>query len=96
MPTKTSYNRIDDIVINSAERVRNSGYGNPTWRLTTSMGTFLTQKDGAIGYAIENFTNSRFPETFVIGNPAGPKVTLVLGGVGNRVVGIERDGKHVG
>ncbi len=84
--------RIDDVVIHSAERTTNSTNGNPGYRFHTSAGVYPMQVDAALGYAVENFTNSRFPETFVIGNPAEPRVTLVATGSG-RVWGIEYQGR---
>src|ERR1044072_3463790 len=74
--TNMNDNKIDGIVIDGIERIRNSRYGNPTFRVFTSMGTFLTETDASLGYGIENLTNSRRPDEFVIGTPQRPAVTL--------------------
>lgn len=83
--------RIENVQIRSIERRNNSTNGNPTWALHTSEGTYLTALDASLGYSIENLTNSRYPETFVIGD-AVPAVTLVVTSKAARVVGIEKDG----
>ena len=88
----TNQIRINDVVIYSAHRAGTSVNGNPQWQLNTSHGVFKLQADAQLGYAISNYTNSRFPDTFVIGNPDDPRVTL-LATRANRVFGIERDGK---
>lgn len=76
----------------AAERTKNSRNGNPGWKLHTSEGTFLLQTDASLGYAIENYTNSRFPDTYVIGDNV-PAVTLVVTQRAARVCYIEKDGK---
>lgn len=88
----TDTNKIHDVTIHAAIRRNNSVNGNPTWSLETSAGTFLTGTDAALGYSISNYTNSRHPDTFVIGDGV-PPVTLVVTSRGRRVVYIERDGK---
>lgn len=89
--------RIEDVVIHSAERTRNSTYGNPGFRFHTSEGTFPMQTDASLGYSVENYSNSsrtaddeRSP--WVIGNPAEPKVTLLATG-SRKVYGIEYRGQ---
>lgn len=93
MTIKTKSRRIENVIISAAERVRNSGNGNPTWRLLTSHGIYLTAIDASVGYSIDNMTNSRLPE-YVIGNPAEPRVTLIVSNT-NRVAYIERDGRVI-
>lgn len=82
-------NRID-AVIYSVRRAPSSRLGNPSFYLTTSAGEYRTGTDSAIGYAIENYTNPRFTDTYVIGNPNFPVVTLVT--ARNRVIAIEYNG----
>lgn len=84
--------KIADVVIYSIERTQNSHYGNPGYKLHTSQGTFSMQTDAALGYSIDNYTNSRFPETYVIGNPDNPTVTLLVT-ASRKVYGIEYNGK---
>lgn len=80
-----------ETVIHSIRRAPSSRNGNPAYVLTTSHGEYRTKSDAALGYAIGNYTNSRFPETYVIGNPANPIVTLLA--TRNRVWGIEYNGE---
>jgi len=84
-------NRIANVHIFRAERLGNTVNGNPRYRFHTDHGTFLMQSDAALGYAVENYTNTRFPDTYAIGSDA-PAVTLVTSAAG-RVFGIEKDGK---
>lgn len=84
--------RIENVQIRAAERTRNSANGNPGWKLYTSEGTFLTESDAALGYGIENYTNSRHPDTHVIGDNV-PAVTLIVTERAARVCYIEKDGK---
>lgn len=65
-----------DVEVYSISRLNNSNYGNPRYKMETSEGVFKTQPDAMLGYGLENFTNSRRPETHLIGNP-GKKVDLV-------------------
>lgn len=89
MPDNT---RISDVVIHSIERKTNSTNGNPRYELHTNQGSFTTAPDSSLGYGIENYTNSRHQETFVIGNPANPTVTL-LATKAKKVWGIEYRGQ---
>lgn len=83
--------KIGPLHIRSITRKNNSANGNPSFVLHTSEGDYRTQADASLGYAIENYTNSRFPETHVIGDNV-PAVVLLATPTG-RVWGIERDGK---
>lgn len=87
----TDTRKIENVQILAAERINNSRNGNPGWKLHTSEGTFLTSPDASLGYAISNYTNSRFPDTYVIGDNA-PAVTLVVTSKAAKVCYIERDG----
>jgi len=89
MPTKIR--RIENVYIRAITRGRNSHYGNPSYTLHTSEGDYRMQTNAALGYAIENYTNSRYPETFVIGDNV-PAVTLIATPSG-RVWSIEKDGE---
>jgi len=53
-------------IFRGAEYVRTSRNGNPTFRVVTDDGTYLTETDGSIGYSIGNYTNSRIG---LIGKP---------------------------
>jgi len=86
-----------DVEIYRISRNRRSGSnGNPRFTLHTDRGDMQTTVDGAIGYGLESLTNSRFPDTFVIGNPG---VTVDLVGSGSRpdsnIYAIKRDGKTI-
>lgn len=84
-------NRVENVRITAADILANSASGNPRWRLhVDGLGTFLTEPDGQIGYAIENFTKSTIADTFCIGDGV-PPVTLLLNDA-SRVIGIEKDG----
>ena len=83
--------KIGPLHIRSIERRNSSANGNPAFTLHTDEGNYQTQTDAALGYGIENLTNSRFPDTYVIGDDV-PAVTLLATPTG-RVWGIERDGK---
>lgn len=87
-----STRRIEGVQIRAAERRRNSANGNPGWKLHTSEGTFLTENDASLNYGIENYTNSRHPDTFVIGDGV-PEVTLIVTSRAARVCYIEKDGE---
>lgn len=87
----TTARKIGPLYIRAITRKNNSVNGNPTYVLHTSEGDYRTQSDAALGYGIENYTNSRFPDTHVIGDDV-PAVTLVATPTG-RVWGIEKDGK---
>lgn len=82
--------KIGPLYIRAIERRNSSTNGNPAFVLHTSEGNYQTQTDAALGYGIENLTNSRFPDTYVIGDDV-PAVTLLATPTG-RVWGIERDG----
>jgi hypothetical protein len=91
---------ISDVVIYRAERLRSSANGNPSYRFHTSKGAFLMTTDASLGYAVDNYVWSQWrdregsltpSETLVIGNPAEPRVTLVLDR--GRVSYIKRDGR---
>ena len=88
----TDIRRIDNVEIRAAERQTNSVNGNPRWKLHTNQGTFLTQDDAALNYGIENYTNSRHPDTFVIGDDV-PMVALIVTSKAARVCHIEKDGE---
>ncbi|QGJ90085.1 hypothetical protein HWC80_gp045 [Mycobacterium phage Indlulamithi] len=70
--------------------------GNPRFTLHTDRGEMHTGVDASLGYGIENLTNKRLPETFVIGNPG---VTVDLVGCGSRpdsnIIHVIRDGKQL-
>ena len=83
--------RIGPLYIRSIKRRRSSGNGNPAFTIHTSEGDYLTQSDAALGYSLENYTNSRFPDTHVIGDNV-PAVTLLATPTG-KVWGIEKDGE---
>lgn len=88
----SDYRRIENVQIRAAERRNNSRNGNPTWALHTSEGTFLTAPDASLGYAIENYTNSRHADTYVIGDNV-PAVALLVTSKAARVAYIEKDGE---
>lgn len=75
--------RYEDVEIFRIERLSLSRNGNPRFKLHTDKGVFTTKVDASLAYGIENYTNARFPDEHVIGNP-GRKVTLV----GNRETSI--------
>ena len=87
----TKIRRIENVYIRAITRGRNSHYGNPSYTLHTSEGDYRTQKDASLNYSITNYTNSRRPETFVIGDNV-PPVTLIATPSG-RVWSIEKDGE---
>lgn len=83
--------RFPNVEIFRIERMGLSRNGNPRFRLHTDQGTFATKTDASLAYGIENYTNTRFPDEHVIGNP-GRKVTLVGDGgklARNRIYAIE-------
>jgi hypothetical protein len=99
MTTATKANRIENVVIFSAERLNNSVNGNPRYQFHTDAGTFVMSSDASLGYGVDNYRWSEHRARYsdmaadmVIGNPAEPKVTLLTTRAG-RVFGIERDGK---
>ena len=51
-----STDRTFEANFHGATRTRNSRNGNPTWKLHTSEGDFLTGADSAIGYEVANHT----------------------------------------
>jgi len=55
--------KIGPLHIRSIERRNSSASanGNPAFTLHTDEGNYQTQTDAALGYGIENLTNSRFP-----------------------------------
>lgn len=83
--------KIGPLFIRSITRKNNSSNGNPSYVLHTSEGDYRTQVDASLGYSIENYTNSRFPDTHVIGDNV-PAVVLLATQTG-RVWGIEKDGE---
>ena len=83
--------RIGPLHIFAIQRRPHSVNGNPRFLLTTSGGTFNTKPDAALSYAIENYTNSHYPDTYAIGDDA-PAVTLLATPRG-LVWGIEKDGE---
>lgn len=83
--------RTGPLSIFSVTRKNNSTNGNPTWELHISKGNYTTQLDASLGYGIENYTNSRHPETYCIGNDV-PEVTLITARAG-RVCYIEKNGE---
>lgn len=87
----TTARKIGPLFIRSISRAKNSANGNPTFVLHTSEGDYRTQSDAALGYSLTNYTNTRFPDTYVIGDGV-PAVMLVATRAG-RVWGIEKDGK---
>jgi hypothetical protein len=84
--------RIENVTVHSIERLRLSVNGNPRFRLYTDHGNYDTETDASFNYGIENYTNSRRPESFIIGNPSAT-VTLLTTGTRQRVYGFERNGK---
>lgn len=83
--------RIGPLYIRGITRRTNSRNGNPRFILHTSEGDYRTQDDAAMGYAVENYTNSRFPDTYVIGDNV-PAVVLLATPTG-QVWGIELNGE---
>lgn len=86
---------IRGVVIYRAKRTGASPSGNPGYELHTNVGVLRMLTDASLGYGIENYTNSRFSDRFVIGNPDNPKVDLLctrVRGV-SRVWGIGVDGQ---
>jgi hypothetical protein len=86
-----STNRVET-VITGIRRGKNSAYGNPGWIIDTEAGEFRMQTNAALGYSLENYSNARFTESYVVGNPARPLVTLLATPAG-RVWGIEYRGE---
>ena len=91
--------KFPDVEVFRVERMNLSRNGNPRFKLHTSKGTFHTGVDYGIAYGLENYTNSRFSDTHVIGNE-GVKVTLIgdsgrngLARPENRIKAIEHNGK---
>ena len=91
--------RFENVEVFRVERMRLSANGNPRFKLHTDKGMFATGVDYAIGYGLENYTNARYPDTHVIGNP-GVAVTLIgdsgvngLARAQNRIKAIEHGGK---
>lgn len=87
----TKARRIGPLYIRAITRRTLSTNGNPRFILHTSEGDWQTQTDAALGYSLENYTNSRFPDTYVIGDNV-PAVTLLATPAG-KVWGIELNGK---
>ncbi|HEX5522803.1 MAG TPA: hypothetical protein VFX53_05115 [Pedococcus sp.] len=79
---------IDDVTVTAIQRSeRLSTDGNPSFIITTDKGTFRTQTDAAIGYAMGNYANRNLPDCIL-----DQTVTLQCTGTG-RVYGIKKDGK---
>lgn len=79
-----------DVTVFRVERGTNSHFGNPRFKLHTSVGVYETETDGSISYSIDNYCNSRHPETYIIDQ----EVTLVLTS-GGKVTDIEKNGKRL-
>lgn len=66
--------------LKGATRENNSINGNPTWRLHTTDGDFLTELDASLGYDVENHCASWMDESWI-----DRQVVLTTVGRGRRV-----------
>lgn len=82
-----------EVTIYGVDRLDNSVAGNPRYRLRTSEGNYVTQYDASLNFSIVNLTNSRYPDTYVIGEDV-PPVVLTLSPAG-RVTHIHKNGKSL-
>lgn len=92
-PVKALQPNEIEVTIYRAERLTNSSAGNPRWRLYTSEGNYDTGADVSVNYSVDNLTNSRFPDTYAIGDDA-PPVILTLS-KSAKVTHITKDGKKL-
>lgn len=67
------------VVVIAVRRHSTSTNGNPRYQIDTDQGVFYTGVDASLGYGIGNYTNSQFPDSFILSQPGitlhgdGPK-----------------------
>lgn len=84
---------VIDAVIFRVEYSNTSASGNPTMRIHTDHGNFLTVIDGAVGYEVRNIESARPGTTDYVTDGKPCQITLTRN---NRVRFIHRDGRRVG
>lgn len=66
--------------LKGATRENNSINGNPTWRLHTTDGDYLTELDASVGYDVDNHVNPDMSEPWL-----GKEIVLTTVDPGRRV-----------